>query len=178
MAETTIEIIAAQAGLKSGHVLVKRYFGFRQDLLIAASTRLTDVIVELLSTPRENLTNNEVVNSFIFGGSTHAPMRKRFLIMNELFDETFDFKTIREDSMRIIESMAANYGRTGVSEKTAHITAVKTFSLLYAQYTMWEQLELPKSDQDGVSALAMFELGNARSIEQQLGWSDSAQVSL
>ena len=48
MSEITVGMIAAEADLRSGSVLVKRYFGFRKDLLQAAASKLTNQIVEML----------------------------------------------------------------------------------------------------------------------------------
>jgi AcrR family transcriptional regulator len=52
MSDITVGIIAAEADLRSGSVLVKRYFGFRKDLLQAAASKLTNQIIEMLENPR------------------------------------------------------------------------------------------------------------------------------
>ena len=67
MSEITVGMIAAEADLRSGSVLVKRYFGFRKDLLQAAASKLTNQIVEMLESPNVSLSDNPTVNAFIIG---------------------------------------------------------------------------------------------------------------
>ena len=170
MSEISVGMIADEAGLRSGSVLVKRYFGFRKDLLQAAATRLTEQIVELLEKPQAKLSDNPTVNAFIIGGPTHGLLRKRFALITELVDEKMDPTAAQQDSMRIINAMANNYHKVGISERTAFVTACKAYGLLYMQHALYGVIGLTKEHLDDLISLTMFELGNAQEIEKQLGW--------
>ena len=170
MSEISVGMIADEAGLRSGSVLVKRYFGFRKDLLQAAATQLTEQIVELLEKPQAKLSDNPTVNAFIIGGPTHGLLRKRFALITELVDEKMDPTAAQQDSMRIINAMANNYHKVGISERTAFVTACKAYGLLYMQHALYGVIGLTKEHLDDLMSLTMFELGNAQEIEKQLGW--------
>ena len=160
MSEISVGMIADEAGLRSGSVLVKRYFGFRKDLLQAAATRLTEQIVELLEKPQAKLSDNPTVNAFIIGGPTHGLLRKRFALITELVDEKMDPTAAQQDSMRIINAMANNYHKVGISERTAFVTACKAYGLLYMQHALFGVIGLTKESLDDLISLTMFEFGN------------------
>jgi AcrR family transcriptional regulator len=170
MSEISVGMIADEVGLRSGSVLVKRYFGFRKDLLQAAAPQLTEQNVELLEHPQAKLSDNPTVNAFIIGGPTHGLLRKRFALITELVDEKMDPTAAQQDSMRIINAMANNYHKVGISERTAFVTACKAYGLLYMQHALYGVIGLTKEHLDDLMSLTMFELGNAQEIEKQLGW--------
>ena len=170
MSEISVGMIADEAGLRSGSVLVKRYFGLRKDLLQAAATQLTEQIVQLLEKPQATLSDSPTVNAFIIGGSTHGLLRKRFALITELVDEKMDPTAAQQDSMRIINAMANNYHKVGISERTAFVTACKAYGLLYMQHALYGVIGLTKEHLDDLASLTMFEFGNAQEIEKQLGW--------
>ena len=148
MSEISVGMIADEAGLRSGSVLVKRYFGFRKDLLQAAATQLTEQIVELLEKPQAKLSENPTVNAFIIGGPTHGLLRKRFALITELVDEKMDPTAAQKDSMRIINAMANNYHKVGISERTAFVTACKAYGLLYMRHILYGLFGLTKVSLD------------------------------
>jgi AcrR family transcriptional regulator len=170
MSDITVGIIAAEADLRSGSVLVKRYFGFRKDLLQAAASKLTNQIVEMLENPKVALSDNPTVNAFIIGAPTHGLLHKRFSLTTELVVEQFDYLEMQNDSQRIIKAMAQNYQQTGINERTALTIARKSYGLLYMQHVLFQLIGLTKEDENDLIALSMFEFGNAHEIEKQLGW--------
>lgn len=170
MSELTVGKIANEAGLGSGNVLVKRYFGFRKDLLLAATSKLADQIIAMLQEPRQDLSDNPVINAVIIGAPTHALIRKRFIIISELVDVISDDSILRLDSLRILQAMAANYQKTGISERMAFTIAMKTYALSYAQHTVLPHVEISKQQLDDIQLLMLFEYGNAHEIEKQVGW--------
>ena len=170
MSEMTVGKIANEAGLGSGNVLVKRYFGFRKDLLQAAASKLANQIVEMLESPNVSLSDNPTVNAFIIGAPTHGLLHKRFSLTTELVAEQFDYLEMQKDSQRIITAMARNYQRTGISGRTALTIARKSYGLLYMQHVLFQLIGLSKEDENDLIALSMFEFGNAHEIEKQLGW--------
>ena len=170
MSDITVGIIAAEADLRSGSVLVKRYFGFRKDLLQAAASKLTNQIVEMLENPKVALSDNPTVNAFIIGAPTHGLLHKRFSLTTELVAGQFDHLEMQNDSQRIIKAMAQNYQQTGINERTAHTIARKSYGLLHMQHILFPLIGLTKEEEDDLIALSMFEFGNAHEIEKQLGW--------
>jgi hypothetical protein len=150
--------------------LVKRYFGFRKDLLQAAASKLTNQIVEMLENPKVVLSDNPTVNAFIIGTPTHGLLHKRFSLTTELVVEQFDYLEMQNDSQRIIKAMAQNYQQTGINERTAHTIARKSYGLLHMQHILFQLIGLTKEEEDDLIALSMFEFGNAHEIEKQLGW--------
>jgi hypothetical protein len=76
----------------------------------------------------------------------------------------------QKDSMRIINAMANNYHKVGISERTAFVTACKAYGLLYMQHALYGVIGLTKEHLDDLASLTMFEFGNAQEIEKQLGW--------
>ena len=170
MSELTVGKIANEAGLGSGNVLVKRYFGFRKDLLQAAASKLANQIVEMLESPNVSLSDNPTVNAFIIGAPTHGLLHKRFSLTTELVAEQFDHLEMQKDSQRIITAMARNYQRTGISGRTALTIARKSYGLLHMQHVLFQLIGLTKEDENDLIALSMFEFGNAHEIEKQLGW--------
>jgi AcrR family transcriptional regulator len=166
MSEMTVGKIANEAGLGSGNVLVKRYFGFRKDLLLAATSKLADQIIAMLKEPREDLSDNPVINAVIIGVPTHALIRKRFILISELVEVISDDSVLRSDSLRILQAMAHNYQKTGISERMAFTIAMKT----YAQHTVLPHVEISKQQLDDIQALMLFEYGNAPEVEKQIGW--------
>ena len=170
MSDLTVGKIANEAGLGSGNVLVKRYFGFRKDLLQAAASKLANQIVEMLESPNVSLSDNPTVNAFIIGAPTHGLLHKRFSLTTELVAEQFDHLEMQKDSQRIITAMARNYQRTGISGRTALTIARKSYGLLHMQHVLFQLIGLTKEDENDLIALSMFEFGNAHEIEKQLGW--------
>lgn len=170
MSELTVGKIANEAGLGSGNVLVKRYFGFRKDLLLAATSKLADQIIAMLQEPRQDLSDNPVINAVIIGAPTHVLIRKRFIIISELVDVISDDSVLRADSLRILQAMAKNYQKTGITERMAFTIAMKTYALSYAQYTVLPHVEISKQQLDDIQLLMLFEYGNAHEIEKQVGW--------
>jgi AcrR family transcriptional regulator len=170
MSDITVGIIAAEADLRSGSVLVKRYFGFRKDLLQAAASKLTNQIVEMLENPKVALSDNPTVNAFIIGAPTHGLLHKRFSLTTELVAGQFDHLEMQNDSQRIIKAMAQNYQQNGINERTAHTIARKSYGLLHMQHILFPLIGLNKEEEDDLIALSMFEFGNAHEIEKQLGW--------
>ena len=170
MSELTVGKIANEAGLGSGNVLVKRYFGFRKDLLQAAASKLANQIVEMLESPNVSLSDNPTVNAFIIGAPTHGLLHKRFSLTTELVAEQFDHLEMQKHSQRIITAMARNYQRTGISGRTALTIARKSYGLLHMQHVLFQLIGLTKEDENDLIALSMFEFGNAHEIEKQLGW--------
>jgi len=170
MSDITVGIIAAEADLRSGSVLVKRYFGFRKDLLQAAASKLTNQIVEMLENPKVALSDNPTVNAFIIGAPTHGLLHKRFSLTTELVAGQFDHLEMQNDSQRIIKAMAQNYQQNGINERTAHTIARKSYGLLHMQHILFTLIGLTKEEEDDLIALSMFEFGNAHEIEKQLGW--------
>ena len=170
MSELTVGKIANEAGLGSGNVLVKRYFGFRKDLLLAATSKLADQIIAMLKEPREDLSDNPVINAVIIGVPTHALIRKRFILISELVEVISDDSVLRSDSLRILQAMAHNYQKTGISERMAFTIAMKTYALSYAQHTVIPLVEVTKEQLDDIQLLMLFEYGNANEVEKQVGW--------
>jgi AcrR family transcriptional regulator len=170
MSDLTVGKIANEAGLGSGNVLVKRYFGFRKDLLLATTSKLADQIVAMLHEPRENLSDNPVINAITIGAPTHVLIRKRFILISELVEVIADDSVLRKDSLRILQAMALNYQKTGISERMAFTIAMKTYALSYAQYTVLPLVEITKDQLDDIQLLMLFEYGNANEVEKQVGW--------
>ena len=170
MSELTVGKIANAAGLGSGNVLAKRYFGFRKDLLLATTSKLADQIIAMLHEPRENLSDNPVINAITIGAPTHVLIRKRFILISELVEVISDDSVLRNDSLRILQAMALNYQKTGISERMAFTIAMKTYALSYAQYTVLPHVEISKEQLDDIQLLMLFEYGNAHEIEKQVGW--------
>ena len=170
MGELTVGTIAAEAGLASGSVLVKRYFGFRKDLLLAAASKLADQIIAMLQEPRENVSDNPVINAIAIGTQTHILIRKRFVIISELVDVISDDSILRMDSLRIMQAMASNYLKTGIGERMAFTFAMKTYGLLYAQHTVLPLVEVTKEQLDDLYLLILFEFGSALELEKLVGW--------
>lgn len=170
MSELTVGKIANEAGLGSGNVLVKRYFGFRKDLLLATTSKLADQIIAMLHEPRENLSDNPVINAITIGVPTHVLIRKRFILISELVEVISDDSVLRNDSLRILQAMAHNYQKTGISERMAFTIAMKTYALSYAQYTVLPLVEISKDQLDDIQLLMLFEYGNANEVEKQVGW--------
>lgn len=170
MSEMTVGKIAAEADLGSGNVLIKRYFGFRKDLLLAATSKLADQIIAMLQEPREDLSDNPVINAVIIGAPTHVLIRKRFIIISELIEVMTDDTVVRQDSLRILQAMAHNYQKTGISERMAFTIAMKTYALSYAQHTVIPFVEVTKEQLDDIQLLMLFEYGNANEVEKQVGW--------
>ena len=170
MGELTVGTIAAEAGLASGSVLVKRYFGFRKDLLLAAASKLADQIIAMLQEPRENVSDNPVINAIAIGTQTHILIRKRFVIISELVDVISDDSILRMDSLRIMQAMATNYLKTGIGERMAFTFAMKTYGLLYAQHTVLPLVEVTKEQLDDLYLLILFEFGSALELEKLVGW--------
>ena len=170
MSDLTVGKIANEAGLGSGNVLVKRYFGFRKDLLLATTSKLADQIVAMLHEPRENLSDNPVINAITIGAPTHVLIRKRFILISELVEVIADDSVLRNDSLRILQAMALNYQKTGISERMAFTIAMKTYALSYAQYTVLPLVEITKDQLDDIQLLMLFEYGNANEVEKQVGW--------
>ncbi len=170
MSDITVGIIAAEADLRSGSVLVKRYFGFRKDLLQAAASKLTNQIVEMLENPKVALSDNPTVNAFIIGAPTHGLLHKRFSLTTELVAGQFDHLEMQNDSQRIIKAVAQNYQQNGINERTALTIARKSYALLHMQHILFTLIGLTKEEEDDLIALSMFEFGNAHEIEKQLGW--------
>ena len=170
MSELTVGKIANEAGLGSGNVLVKRYLGFRKDLLLAATSKLADQIIAMLHEPRENLSDNPVINAITIGAPTHVLIRKRFILISELVEVISDDSVLRNDSLRILQAMAHNYQKTGISERMAFTIAMKTYALSYAQYTVLPLVEISKDQLDDIQLLMLFEYGNANEVEKQVGW--------
>lgn len=170
MGELTVGTIAAEAGLASGSVLVKRYFGFRKDLLLAAASKLADQIIAMLQEPRENVSDNPVINAIAIGTQTHILIRKRFVIISELVDVISDDSILRMDSLRIMQAMASNYLKTGIGERMAFTFAMKTYGLLYAQHTVLPLVEVTKEQLDDLYLLILFEFGSALELEKMVGW--------
>ena len=170
MGELTVGTIAAEAGLASGSVLVKRYFGFRKDLLLATASKLADQIIAMLQEPRENVSDNPVINAIAIGTQTHILIRKRFVIISELVDVISDDSILRMDSLRIMQAMASNYLKTGIGERMAFTFAMKTYGLLYAQHTVLPLVEVTKEQLDDLYLLILFEFGSALELEKMVGW--------
>jgi len=170
MSELTVGKIANEAGLGSGNVLVKRYFGFRKDLLLATTSKLADQIIAMLHEPRENLSDNPVINAITIGVPTHVLIRKRFILISELVEVISDDSILRMDSLRIMQAMATNYLKTGIGERMAFTFAMKTYGLLYAQHTVLPLVEITKDQLDDIQLLMLFEYGNANEVEKQVGW--------
>jgi len=166
----TVGKIANEAGLGSGNVLVKRYFGFRKDLLLAATSNLADQIIAMLHEPHEDLSDNPVINAITIGVPTHVLIRKRFILISELVEVIADDSVLRNDSLRILQAMALNYQKTGISERMAFTIAMKTYALSYAQYTVLPLVEITKEQLDDIQLLMLFEYGNANEVEKQVGW--------
>ena len=53
--------------------------------LIEATIKLADQIIAMLHEPRGNL-DNPVVNAITIGAPTHVFIRKRFILISELFE--------------------------------------------------------------------------------------------
>lgn len=170
MSELTVGKIANEARLGSGNVLVKRYFGFRKDLLLATTSKLADQIIAMLKEPRENLSDNPVINAITIGAPTHVLIRKRFILISELVEVISDDSVLRHDSLRILQAMAHNYQKTGISERMAFTIAMKTYALSYAQHTVLPHVEISKEQLDDIQLLMLFEYGNAHEIEKQVDW--------
>jgi hypothetical protein len=81
-----------------------------------------------------------------------------------------DDTVVRQDSLRILQAMAHNYQKTGISERMAFTIAMKTYALSYAQHTVIPFVEVTKEQLDDIQLLMLFEYGNANEVEKQVGW--------
>lgn len=160
ISKITVREIAAGAGLQTMHV--KRYFGSRNELLVAVSNRLMASIVESVeSVPLEKLsaviTDNEDVNL-------------RLRIVSHLLDEGTPASAFADDQsiyMRIAERIAAVNQVGGRTARTyAHIIQL----VLQGSRLMGDVNGLSTQERGDILTL-LAAMGPVLSpTEQALGW--------
>lgn len=171
ISEITVDLIASHAGLKSGHVLVHRYFGARSDLVAVAAHHIATRMINDLSTSREAFNEPTGQQVMITIGGQIDKIRRRSILIAELMTTGADSFVHAQDTREICDELSLYYQLIGLSVRISHAIAIQTLTLTISQMTQQEWMGTSDAEIEDVRNLALLEIVNAESISQQLGWS-------
>lgn len=170
ISELDVDVIATKAGLKSGHVLVHRYFESRSGLVSATAHQISMQITEHISQGLASLTTITPLAVFTVIGETTDLTRRRALLISELMTTGANFELHAADNMRMITGIAQGFELIGMPPRIAHASAVKRASLMFMEsiYSDWMGTSL--QDANDVRDMTIVEMVHAVEHSQQLGW--------
>lgn len=160
VAKVTVRDIATQAGLQTMHV--KRYFGGRNELLLAVSNRLMARIVETLSDK-----SLDKVFPFL---RNNADVSLRLRIVNHLLDEGMAPSSFSNDKalyMQIAERIALV---NGVGTRMARSYALLIQLVLQGEQLMGQVDGITTAQRRDIFDLLVGSATQLTSVEKVLGW--------
>lgn len=168
--EITVDLIASTAGLKSGHVLVHRYFESRVGLISATAHELSNSVVDAMNRGLDDLNGRESQNCLTLMEQSVEPLRRRAVLVGELMSANADPTIHAVDSRSITDVFARCFESAGLAPRIARAIALKVFVLMSLRSTHHDWMGASDADEADVTQLLMFEVDNAMNVAQQMGW--------
>lgn len=168
--EITVDLIANSAGLKSGHVLVHRYFEARSGLVAAAAHTLSQNVLNTLSPELTAMSQKAPADVLALIGGTVELLRRRALLLAELMTTGGESALHSTDTRAILNVMTQAFEAIGLVNRVARATALKVYSLVVMESTHRHWTGTTKDEADDLRNMIVFEIANAGDIAKQMNW--------
>ncbi len=168
--EITVDLIATTAGLKSGHVLVHRYFESRVGLIAPTAHELSISVVDAMNRGLDEYDNPGAQNCLSLMEQSVEPLRRRAVLVGELMSANADPTLHAADSRNITDVFTRCFETAGLAPRIARAIALKVFVLMSLRSTHHDWMGASDADEADVTQLLMFEVDNAMNVAQQMGW--------
>lgn len=171
ISEITVDLIADSAGLKSGHVLVHRYFESRAGLVAAAAHHLSTVVTHQIIDDLDALSDTSPATVLPVIANSVENLRRRAILIAELMTTGADPSMHAVDSRGILDALAKCFQAVGLAPRTARATALKIFSLVIMESTHVDWMGSTPAEAEDLRNMVLYEIVNATNVTQQMGWS-------
>lgn len=168
--EITVDVIADTAGLKSGHVLVHRYFDSRSGLVSRTAHELTNLIVHQINTDLQRSKDDTMSNPMLIMAASMENVKRRSFLINELMLHGAPSAPHSVDSARIIAAMTECFERMNLSHRVARITAVRVLALMIVNTAYHDWMGSTDKEVADLRQFDFFQIMMSMEIAKAAGW--------